>query len=247
MTQEAYQDWLRGQVFIGERWEAVLREITETYVDADARAREIVGRADRTIFAEAANQSGERISRRVGGGISFAIYDTHTVDRLIAEDPQMLPEWKIDVPKDYIWNERRVRNAVMQGILQGESVQQIGGRLTADLSARNAGKMQMFARTAVTGAHNAGRVEAMREAEAQGIVVLKKWLAVHDLRTRDAHKDLDGKTALPDEPFHSELGDIMYPGDPGADPANVYNCRCTLRYVYPQYQPDQVNPSRGDD
>lgn len=31
-----------------------------------------------------------------------------------------------------------------------------------------------------------------------------------------------------DKPFESELGDIMYPGDPSADPANVYNCRCTI-------------------
>ena len=39
---------------------------------------------------------------------------------------------------------------------------------------------------------------------------------------------LDGQLADVDKPFHSELGDIMYPGDPEADPANVYNCRCTL-------------------
>lgn len=243
MTQEAYQRWLRGQVFTGERWEAVLRSITQTYVDADARAREIIGREDRAIFAEAANQTGGDISGHVYGGISFSIYDQHTVDLLLAHDPQMLPEWKINEPKDYVWNYQRVHNAVLQGIIQGESVQDIGARLTQDLAAQNARKMAMFARTAVTGAHNAGRVEAMREAEAQGITVLKKWLAVHDNRTRDSHAKLDGTTARPDEPFMSDLGPINYPGDPTADPANTYNCRCTLTYVYPQYQPDQVNPT----
>jgi len=53
-------------------------------------------------------------------------------------------------------------------------------------------------------------------------------MAAIDNRTRQAHALLNGQLADPDEPFHSELGDIMYPGDPDADPANVYNCRCTL-------------------
>ena len=29
--------------------------------------------------------------------------------------------------------------------------------------------------------------------------------------------------------------EIMEPGDPNADPSLVYNCRCTLGYVYPKY------------
>ena len=49
-----------------------------------------------------------------------------------------------------------------------------------------------------------------------------------DGRTRHAHAALDGQTQDQDKPFHSELGDIMYPGDPAASPSNVYNCRCTL-------------------
>ena len=32
-----------------------------------------------------------------------------------------------------------------------------------------------------------------------------------------------------DEAWENEYGPIMYPGDPNADPANVYNCRCSIR------------------
>jgi len=42
-----------------------------------------------------------------------------------------------------------------------------------------------------------------------------------------------------DKPFQSELGPIMFPGDPSADPGNVYNCRCTLVWVYPEYHKKQ--------
>ena len=42
------------------------------------------------------------------------------------------------------------------------------------------------------------------------------------------HAALDGQTQDAAKPFESELGEIMFPGDPAANPANVYNCRCTL-------------------
>lgn len=236
ITQQDYKDWLRNQVFRGERWKAKLDEITKTYIEADEKARKMVGNADRDIFVHAANWQARDTAKAINGAVSFDMYDRRTVDRLLKDDPKMLPEWKIDQKKDYIWNEKRVRNAVNQGIIQGESVYDIGKRLTSELSASNASKMNLFARTAVTGAQNAGRIERLHEAEEMGIKVRKKWLSAHDARVRDAHADLDGVEVDVDEPFHNDLGDIMYPGDPSADPANVYNCRCTLIYVYPKYE-----------
>ena len=58
-------------------------------------------------------------------------------------------------------------------------------------------------------------------------ILKKEWIATFDMRTRHAHALLDGQLADQDKPFKSELGDIMYPGDPDAHPSNVYNCRCT--------------------
>lgn len=236
ITERDYKDWLRNQVFIGDRWKAKLDEITKAYREADEKARKLVGEKNKDIFLHAANWQAKDTSRAVNGAVSFDMYDRKTVDRLLKKKPKMLPEWKIDEEKDYIWNEKRVQNAVAQGIIQGESVYDIGKRLTDELSASNAGKMDMFARTAVTGAQNAGRMERLHEAEEMGIMVKKKWLTAHDKRVRDAHIDLDGDEKDIDEPFHNDYGDIMYPGDPSADPANVYNCRCTMIYVYPKYQ-----------
>lgn len=233
ITQKDYQDWLRGQVYQGRLWEEKLDEVTRVYQSADREARRMVGDTDKTVFAEAANYQAYQTERAVGGGVSFSLYDRSTVDRLVRDRPQMLPEWRIDEPKDYRWNAARVQNAVTQGILQGESVQQIGHRLTGELAAKNAGKMEMFARTAVTGAQNAGRVERMREAEEEyGIKSQKRWLSAHDDRVRDTHDELDGQTVDADEPFVLSDGrTIEYPGDPHADADLVYNCRCTLLYI----------------
>lgn len=241
ISERDYKDWLRNQVFIGDRWKAKLAEITKAYREADEKARKLVWEKNKDIFLHAANWQAKDTSRAVNGAVSFDMYDRKTVDRLIRDNPKMLPEWKINEKKDYIWNEKRVRNAVTQGILQGESVYDIGKRLTTELAASNASKMDMFARTAVTGAQNAGRIERLHEAQEMGIKVRKKWLSSHDKRVRDAHIALDGDEKDIDEPF-TVTGDdgitykIDYPGDPNADPAMVYNCRCTLIYVYPKYE-----------
>ena len=246
LSEEAYKNWLKGQVFQSEQWKRKLDDIVKVYRNADEKAREIVGGTSKNIFCEAANYTAFSIEKDLMGAISFNLYDKKTVERLIKDNPKMLPEWKINKQKDYVWNEKRVQNAVAQGIIQGESIAQIGDRLTGELATSNAKKMNLFARTAFTGAQNAGRIDRLHDAEEMGIEVKKKWLASLDDRTRDAHADLDGDEVPVDEPFHSILGPIMYPGDPTADPANVYNCRCTLTYVYPKYQHLQRNHQRYD-
>ena len=233
ISEEEYQRWLKGQVFIGERWKEKLDDITQVYVDADEKARRIIGGTSKNEFIRCANQQARDVEKKVGGGISFDVYDKHTVERLLRKDPKMLPEWKINEPKDYKWNEQRVRNQITQGIIQGEAIDDIAKRLTKDLAAGNARQMTLFARTAVTGAQNAGRIDMLHHAQDMGIVVKKKWLAAHDSRVRESHAFLDGQTVDVDEDFVTEDGHkIGFPGDPSAPPEEVYNCRCTLTYVY---------------
>ena len=144
----------------------------------------------------------------------------------------MLPEWKIDEEKDYIWNRQKVENAVTQGIIQGESVDQIADRLAKELSSTNMNKMRLFARTAMVGAQNAGVQKQMEEAEKQGIEMEKRWLATLDNRTRDTHQELDGQQVAVKDSFKVKVKGkteaIRYPGDPSAIPCLVYNCRCTM-------------------
>lgn len=243
-----YKDWQKGQLFAKKQWKQKLKDVTRIYTTADEHAREIISSKRIDAFADAANHVAYEIERDHGfnGAVSFNLYDTRTVEKLLKDDPQMLPEWKINEPKDYVWNYKRVKNAVTQGIIQGESVGQIGKRLSEELSTSNARKMDMFARTAVTGAQNAGRIERMRESRDMGIDVKKKWLATLDARTRDTHQALDGQEQDVDKPFEVGGMSIDYPGDSRAPAELVYNCRCTLTYVYPKYKSMQDAGKRRD-
>ena len=187
-------------------------------------------------FADNMNYISYNLEKDANLNLGFTIYDLDSVGKLIADDPKILPEWKVDEEKDYKWNYSKVNNAITQGIIQGESIPDITKRLTKVLETQNENKMRTFARTAMTGAQNAGRMEMMHRAKGMGIKMQKQWLATLDRRTRDAHQHLDGQTKEVDEPFESKLGDIMFPGDPDANPGNVYNCRCTLTYVYPDFE-----------
>ena len=81
------------------------------------------------------------------------------------------------------------------------------------------------ARTAVTGAQNAGRMDSYAAAEKMGIKLKKKWLATLDARTRHSHAMLDGEQVAQDKKFSNGC---RFPGDPQGPPWEIYNCRCTL-------------------
>ena len=234
ITQQAYKDWLAGQVFMRGQWQTKLNEVCNVLHTSNVQAAKIVQQGKLDVFSENYNYTAYVAERKTG--VSFDIYNTSAVAKLVEEDPQTLPEWKIDEKKDYVWNKQKVNNSVMQGIIQGEGIDKITKRLCEDLATKNESKMRLFARTAMTGAQNAGRQQHMEEAAKMGITQKKRWVATLDKRTRDAHRYLDGQEVPIDEPFKSILGDIDFPGDPHADPANTYNCRCRIVTIYPKYE-----------
>ena len=234
ISKADYDSWLRGQVFIGKRWENKVNQAIGIFQKANGIVGKAIQKIRLWVFGE--NYNHNAWETEVNTGVSFDIYNEDAVEKLIKDDPQMLPEWKIDEEKDYIWNRQKVENSITQGIIQGESVDQIAERLARDLQTTNMNKMRMFARTAMTGAQNAGRQKQMEDAVKRGIKIEKQWIATLDDRTRDTHQHLDGQTVPVDQPFRigTKAGQesIRYPGDPTAAPALVYNCRCSMKSVF---------------
>lgn len=235
ITKEQYASWLRGQVFRGDRWKAV----RQSCVDQIHRANETVTRRingeRRAVFQNSANYSAYQIERGTQGAISFSLYDSAAVTRLLEHNKKMLPDLKIGKRRDDSWNGRGIQNAITQGIIQGEGIPDIAKRIAQQTGERNRAALTRQARTSMTGAQNMGRLAAMEDAKEKGIRVQKKWIATLDKKTRDAHAELDGQVVDADQPFVVNGMEIMCPGDPNADPSLVYNCRCTLGWVYPDH------------
>ena len=244
ITEKQYRQWLNEEIFRGKQWKNKVDSIATTLLTANQQANAMIEGKKRAVFGENAAFQAYRMEHDAGLDLSFDVYDSATVTRLLKDKPELLPRKMVNGRKDMAWNRHNIANAVTQGIIQGESVPEIAQRIARQTASTNMKAMTRYARTAMTSAQNAGRMEMLHEAQDMGIKVKKKWLATLDRRTRDAHADLDGQTVDVDEPFHSALGDIMYPGDPSAAPGNVYNCRCALVYVYEDYP--EENAQRRD-
>ena len=227
MSAEEYGKWRVGQMAMGERWKEMQKTLTEDLVNADKIAAGMINDSLPYSYANNYNYGTYEVEHGAEIDTSFSLYDHSTVENLMKKDPKIIPKAKVDIPKDELWNRRKLTSAITQGILQGESIPKIAKRLAsvADMDRKAAIRN---ARTYTTAAENKGRIDSYDRAEQMGIKVKKKWMATLDDSTRVEHRHLDGQVRENDEPFETDGYEIMYPGDPDAEPEMIYNCRCTL-------------------
>ena len=159
-------------------------------------------------------------------GINWTMRDEHTLSNLIKET---LPSKVIDYPKDMAWNKKQINSAVLQGIIQGESIEKIADRIMPIVGNNRASALRN-ARTMVTGAENRGRFDRYREYEDEGVEMTKIWIATPDAHVRDWHLSMDGQEVPVNDYFIDGHGnELEYPGDEMAEPETVYNCRCSMK------------------
>lgn len=116
----------------------------------------------------------------------------------------------------------RVKATLEEGIRRGETMDELAGRVQAEMGQIDAGQAHTIAQTETASAYNTGRMDGMRR---HGIAH-KSWLTADDDRVRKMHTKAEADGAIPiDDKFSNGL---MYPGDPEGGPAEVINCRCTL-------------------
>ena len=238
ITQEEYNNWISGQVFQKKQWENKRDQIVNTIHNTNQIATKMVNNEMYGIFAFNSNYQAYQIEKGFGANFGFGLYDTSTVKNLVKNDPQILPKWKIHEKKDYIWNRKKVNNAITQGIIQGERLDQIVKRISTGLCSQNENLMKTFARTGMTQAQNAGRYQRQMEAKKLGIDMVKEWMSTLDGRTRDSHRHMDGeKVDIGDDVKFSN--GLRYPGDPEGPAREVYGCRCTLVADLVDYPSDE--------
>lgn len=227
MSQSEYMDWRNRQMLLSHQFDELVNDLSYDLTHTNEIATAMINGNSYQAFADNHNYGAYEVCKGTGEALRFDIYDTKTVERLVKDNPKLLPTSKVNIPKDMRWNEKHIRSALTQGILQGDSIDHIAGRLKQVTNMSDSAAVRN-ARTMTTAAESAGRMEAYKEAEDMGIEMEKVWLATLDDRTRDAHIELDGVAVPIDAYWENSIGKIFEPADPDADPENVYNCRCRM-------------------
>ena len=234
-TQEDYDGWLKDQATDRAFVQSMAQTLAQDANRTNQIAMDTVNDAIPSVFAENANYAAFEVEHGIGYEThAFDLYDQSTVRRLIRDQPDLLPPLpnpRMDNGRDLRWNRQKFAGVITQSVLQGESIPRAADRIGRVMRTNEAAATRA-ARTALTGAENAGRIDSYRRAQNIGIELEQEWLATHDERTRITHRLLDGEHVPVGERFvpdgYGDKYSIGFPGDPTALGEMVYNCRCTL-------------------
>lgn len=245
ITEDEYKKWRKGKVIYGKRFTEMKDQCAKQLLNVNKTAVAYINGELPEVYALNYNALESAVDGV--GGYSFTLVDADTVRNLAVTDTSLLPYKEIDPAKDIPWNMKKINAETLQGILQGESMDKIAKRI---MNVQEMNKTQAIrsARTIVTGAENKGRQDSYARAEADGIILQKEWLSSDQPgRTRDWHMPYSFTSLVVDQdkPFENSLGKIMFPGDPSADGANVWNCRCSMAAVVKGFNKVQYNKSHG--
>lgn len=245
LSKKDYAKWREMQIMTGKSWKGVCNDLATMYTNATKEAYKATNASVVDVFCENVNYNVFAIESFAGAEISRTLMDTKQINRLLRDQPNLLPLKEVEKTKNgrkftakvQRWNKQKVSNAVAMGLSQGDGSKQISKRLrmVTDMDYKSSVRN---ARTSLHAAQNAGKLESMFEAEALGIKTEKQWLTVHDGRARHSHRQTDGEIVPLKETFSNGC---MHPADPLAPPEEVYNCRCTMFTVIDDKRLDTEN------
>lgn len=222
--EEDYRHWREVKMLNGDSYRALIDQAARGYADAGAYASAAVEGRLPEVYAENVNYGTYQVESAARVDTAFALQDADTVQRLVTDGASYLPRVSHDVAKDALWNRKLLAGQITQGVMLGESIPKIAARV-ARVTGQNVAGATRVARTSVTAAECAGRVDSYARAKSMGIDLKQEWLATLDGRTRRSHRKLDGEKVDVGGTFSNGC---RYPGDPQASYAEICNCRCTL-------------------
>lgn len=229
ITKAEYKKWYSNKVMNAERWTAMRDTLAEDLTNVNVMANDLVRDSMLHTFAINHNYGTFEIEDGLSINTSYTLYDRDTVANLIKNDPDILKRPALDKNLDKRWNKKLFQSHITQGILQGESIDDLAKRVALGTTKQDMNAAIRNARTSTTCAQNAGRTQSYQRAVNMGIELYQVWLAALDSRTRSSHRHMDGEKVKVIKGKEVKFSNgLRYPADPNGRPEEVWNCRCTL-------------------
>lgn len=208
-------------VFSGAKWVMTRRRIAEAYTNANVNATKYINDGLEEAFADGMNDAAYALALSGVAALPITV-------AMVSQIGVKLNRRTVKKSKDTAYNAQRLQTAVHAAVFKGITVNDLPKHVARVMSNVRKNDMTATARAVIYGASDYGEYLSGIEAERSGIDVEKTWLAIMDMNVRPSHKHLHGVTIPIREKFHGYHGDLRYPHDPLAHPAEIYNCRCRM-------------------
>ena len=196
----------------------------------------VIDKAAAVSYNEAYYKHTWAISQAVEANIAFAVIPKDAVMEAIKNPLEKIAKERLKAD-----GRRKVRSAITQGLIRGESYSGMSKIVKGAINGSFA-DAERIVRTEAGRASTLGMLKSYDNAREEGVELGDVWDATLDSRTRPAHAELDGQRAeMIDGEFKfysSDVGWIRGPHLSGV-PSFDINCRCALRPVIDGYEPTE--------
>ena len=191
------------------------------------RSRAAIERLTRAQYQEAFFRNAWALEQHIGVTLSWGPLPSKAVVAAVENPLRLIAEDRLRT-----LGREKIRRAVSQGIVRGDSFARMSRELRGAIVAKDKESLAYnalrVARTEGGRAHTLGELLAYERAEEEeGIKIRKVWAATLDDRTRDSHAEMDGRVATEEGFWFPGIGYVEGPRLM-ADPAESIQCRCDI-------------------
>ena len=220
-AKNAYLQYFKKEVVKSKAFKDLSAEIALDLFNTNTEASAYINSQTPEIYALNYNWINQQLAKDIPDFLSQQITPEE------AEKYGDLTMQTVSKAKDTKWNENNIKKSVIVGaslLLGANAIMKRSAKVTVE---KNRNSASMHNSGMGTDAENKARLDGMYRAEDMGNSITKIWIATLDNRTRDSHAALDGAEIALDEIFDNGCS---RPRDPNGTPAEVCNCRCSLKY-----------------
>ena len=220
-AKNAYLQYFKKEVVKSKAFKDLSAEVSFDLFNTNTEASAYINSQTPEIYALNYNWINEQLAKDIPDFVSQEITEKE------ADKYGELTKQTVSKAKDTKWNEENIKKSVIAGAYLSLGANAIMKRSAKIIVDKNRNSATMHKSGMGTDAENKARLDGMYRAEDMGNAMTKIWIATLDNRTRDSHAMLDGVSVPLDDIFDNGL---ERPRDPNGAPAEICNCRCSLKY-----------------
>ena len=220
-AKNAYLQYFKKEVVKSKAFKDLSAEITLDLFNTNTQASAYINSQTPEIYALNYNWINEQLTKDIPDFVAQEITPKE------ADEYGDLTKQTVSKAKDTKWNENNIKKSVIVGaslLLGANAIMKRSAKLTAK---KNRNSASMHSEGMGTDAETKARVDGMYYAKYLGNKMSKIWITAGDNRVRHSHAMLDGKEIKLDAIFDNGC---KRPRDPNGIPAEICNCRCSLKY-----------------